>query len=207
MNLPKDRIAQGRFFLQKAKEVGTSNLDAFRYFIEAAIIAARSVTFLLQKQYRHVHGFEQWYSSVQNRLADDSLARFILEKRNFVLKEGIASIRKVVNLNIHETVHIEDSVSVKVIRGSLKSRLRHLPEDLVYPIRERWAKIKRRYCKRRIKPNQSSSTISEEFYFTEPEWATTPASELLKRLFDNLESIMNDAVNKFGEGSNGTNGS
>lgn len=51
-------------------------------------MAARSVTLLLQKQYSSVERFDNWYSSFQTRFASDSLVHFLLEKRNFVLKEG-----------------------------------------------------------------------------------------------------------------------
>lgn len=206
MNLARDRIEQSRFFLQKAEEVGFSDRDGFRYFIEASIVAARSVTFLLQKQYHGTNGFDEWYKTVQERLVADYLARFLLEKRNFVLKEGIASIRKVINLTIYETVHVHESVKVKIISGTWKSRLRHLPQDVIYPVREKWAEIKRKYRPLRRNNTEKPSEIFEHYYFEEPEWSTTPAIELLKRQLINLETIVNEAVQQFGEPSGGTSG-
>lgn len=207
MNLAHDRIVQGRFFLRKAEEVGLSDRDGFRYFLEAAIVAARSVTNLLQKQYHSVDGFDKWYELQQSRLKADSLACFLLEKRNFVLKEGIATIRKHIHVEIHETVYASESVKVKIIRGSWKSRLRHIMQDLVYPIREKWAEIKRQRERRRRAQADSQTKITEAFYFAEQEWSSKPATELLKNQFETLESIVNEAATKFGEPQIDTNGS
>jgi hypothetical protein len=206
MNLARDRIIQGRFFLRKAEEAGFSNRDAFRYFIEASIVAGRSVTLLLQKQYHGVPGFQEWYTSIQDRLRADPLARFLLEKRNFVLKEGTVSVRKVINVTLHEVVEVNEAFGIKVIRGSWKSRLKHLPSDLIYPLREKWSELKRRYQHSRRRHEQQPAEISEAYFFQESEWSTTSATQLLKRQLDSLESIVNVCVERFGEPSIGTNG-
>jgi len=207
MNLARDRILQGRFFLRKAEELGFSDRDGYRYFLEAAIVAARSVTNLLQKQYHNIEGFEKWYELQQAKLKGDPLARFLLERRNFVLKEGIAEIRKHVHVGIHETIYISDSVKVKIIRGSLKSQLRHLFQDLMYPLNEKLVEIKRQCERRHRQQTEKQSTITEAYYFTEQEWSNKPATELLKTQFDTLESIVNEASAKFGEPSTETNDS
>jgi hypothetical protein len=207
MNPSRDRIAQGRFFLRKAEEVDFSDRDAFRHFLEAAIVAARSVTNLLQKQYHSVYGFDEWYAGKQTALKSDPLARFLLEKRNFILKEGVAKIRKHIQVAIHETMYLADSVKVEIIRGSWKSWLRHLIQDFVYPLREKLAEMKEQRKRRRQVRRDNQVQITEAYYFTEPEWSSMPATELLKKQFDTLESIMNEATQKFGEPHLNTNGS
>lgn len=207
MNLARDRILQGRFFLQKAEDLGFSDRDGYRYFLEAAIVAARSVTNLLQKQYHRIEGFDQWYELQQAKLKGDPLARFLLERRNFVLKEGIAEIRKHVHVEIHDTIYVSDSVKVKIIRGTLKSRLRYLLQDLMYPFKEKWAEIKRQHERRHRKQAGKRPTVREAYYFTEQEWSNKPATELLKNQFDTLESVVNEASSNFGEPSIETNGS
>jgi hypothetical protein len=199
MNPSRDRIAQGRFFLRKAEEAGFSDRDAFRYFLEAAIVAARSVTHLLQKQYQGVCGFDEWYEEKQAVLKSDPLARFLLEKRNFILKEGVAQIRKHIQVEIHQTISVTSSFKVEIIRGSWKSRLRHLIKDLVYPLREKIVGIKEKRRRRRQARHDNQVQTTEAYYFTEPEWSSMPATELLKEQFDTLESIMKEATQKFGE--------
>jgi hypothetical protein len=205
MNLARDRIIQGRFFVQKAEEF-SSDREAFRYFLEASIVAARSVTLLLQKQYSNVSGFEEWYATVQKRLSENPLARFLLEKRNYVLHAGIASVRKVINVALHEVVEVDEAISIKVIRGSWKSKLRHLPQDLIYPLREKLGEIKRRYRRLRRQREDKPAEVSENYYFEEPEWSKTSATELLNRQLNDLESVVDECVQRFGEPATGTNG-
>lgn len=207
MNLARDRILQGRFFLRKAEELGFSDRDGYRYFLEAAIVAARSVTILLQKQYHAIQGFDKWYELQQGKLNGDRLARFLLERRNFVLKEGIAEIRKHVHVEIHETAYVLESVKVKIIRGSWKSRLRHLPRDLMYPFKEKLAEIRRERERQHREHTENRSIVTQAYYFAEEEWSNKPATDLLRNQFDTLESIVNEASSKFGEPSIETNDS
>ena len=207
MNIAKDKIAQGRFFLRKAEEIGFSDPDSFRYYIEAAIVSARSVTHLLQKQYSHVKDFVDWYATVQTGLSSDRLSRFLLEKRNFVLKEGIAEIRRVINLEVHDTIHIMESVMVKIMRGTWQSRLRHLLEDIVYQFKEKRAELKKG-CRSQHPGSSSTDSprISEQHYFTDEEWSSTPATELLLCHFKNLETIVEEAIKRFGNPPSNTSG-
>jgi hypothetical protein len=58
------------------------------YDLNAFLSAARSVTFLLQKEFSKVDGFEPWWARERVHLADDPAARFFLELRNYSQKEG-----------------------------------------------------------------------------------------------------------------------
>jgi hypothetical protein len=199
MNNARDRIAKGRLFIKKAVEIGFTDRDSFRHYIEAAIEAARSVTWLLQKQYNVIAGFGEWYTIVQEKLNADPLSRFLLKQRNFVVKEGIAEIRKVINLEVHSTIHLTESVTVKITRGTWQSRLRHLPDDTIYSLKEKWAEFEKNFRHRQPLPSKDSSKISEQYYFMDEVWASTPVIELLLRQFENLEKIVEEASQRFGE--------
>ncbi len=206
MNIAKDRILQGRFFLKKADEMSLSDREEFRYCIEAAIVAARSVTNLLQKQYHNIGGFSTWYAAKQEQLRSDPLSRFLLEKRNYVLKEGLANVKKHIHVTIHEQVFITDTIRVKIVRGSWRSRIQHLPQDLIYPLREKWGEWRQQRDRRRKQQGESDTKVVEGFFFDENEWSGTPAMDLLRVHFDKLESIVNEAAQLFGEPDVGTNG-
>jgi hypothetical protein len=206
MNHAEDRIGQGRFFLQKAEEVGSSDPIAFRYFLEASIVAARSVTFLLQSQYRDRPQFNVWYATIQNKLRADPLARYLLEKRNFVLKEGTLKMRKVITLTIHQAVEVDEALRIRVIGGSWRSRIRNRLADLRYVLKQYCADL---LCKFRSPPknaNRESAEISETFFFQETEWSKTPATDLLEQQFNSLEMVVNQCNKQFGEPTSGTNG-
>jgi hypothetical protein len=196
MNLAQDRIQQGRFFLRQAEDSYESDRNGFRYLLEASIVSARSVTFLLQKQYHDTPGFDEWYSDIQKELSADPLARFLLEQRNFVLKQGITQIQKAVHITAYITTHAGYSFQIHTIRASLSNRLRHLLQDVRHYLKEGWVRLRR---SQRTTPRnkEKPAQVSAHFYFEDKEWNATPAIELLHRQFDKLESIVNDADRQF----------
>ena len=54
----------------------------------AAVTSARSVTFALQNMNGHVDGADAWYESVRARLRADAVARFFVDLRNRIEKQG-----------------------------------------------------------------------------------------------------------------------
>lgn len=206
MNIAQDRILQGRFFLKEAEKVSLLDRDAFRYCIEAAIVAARSVTNLLQKQYHSIDGFPSWYAAKQDQLRGDPLSRFLVEKRNFVLKEGVANVKKHIQVTIHDDVYFTETIRVRIVRGSFMGRIRHLPQDLIRPLKEKRADWKQQRQRRRREQAKSDTKTVEGYFFDEQEWVHTPAVDLLKSHIDTLESIVNEAAQLFGEPEVDTNG-
>ncbi|MDX6610691.1 MAG: hypothetical protein QOF85_2619 [Solirubrobacterales bacterium] len=87
--LVEERLLEAEYFLKRmARERG----EAFGYNLNAFLSAARSVTFLLQKEYSKIDGFAEWWALEQARLAADSAARFFVELRNYSQKEGRVSV-------------------------------------------------------------------------------------------------------------------
>lgn len=87
--LVEERLLEAEYFLKRmARERG----EPFGYNLNAFLSAARSVTFLLQKEYSKIDGFAEWWAVEQARLAADSAARFFLELRNYSQKEGRISV-------------------------------------------------------------------------------------------------------------------
>src|ERR1700733_14353832 len=66
--------------------------ESFGYNLNAFLSAARSVTFLLQKEYSKIDGFAEWWALERTTLAADPAARFFLELRNYSQKEGRISL-------------------------------------------------------------------------------------------------------------------
>ena len=103
-------LAKARFFIDCAEETSSRDRHAFCHFLEAAIVFARSVTFHLQKELRHCDDFDSWYTPWQDRLRADLLSSFLMEQRNYVLKEGALGVNKHVAVELSATVVGEDSV-------------------------------------------------------------------------------------------------
>jgi hypothetical protein len=64
----------------------------FRYELNAFLSAARSVTFVLQKEMAAVPGFSAWWATKRKQLAEDTAAAFFHNLRNFSQKEGRVSL-------------------------------------------------------------------------------------------------------------------
>ena len=188
-------LDKARFFSDKAVAVETQDRTQFSYFFETAIVWARSVTLLLQKQYHRTPGFTDWYKSQRNVLSADQLAQFFLKERNFVLKEGSVSLRKVITVKMHASVGIEARVTVKVIRGSWRSKLRYLGQDTLADLKQRTEKIRRRLGRRKPKREPSTATTTEHMYFVKEPWDKEPAIDLLDRYLERLQLLVNNAVN------------
>lgn len=62
--------------------------EAFCFNFSAFLSAARSITFVIQKMYRHSEGFEAEYQILRERLREIPLANEIIESRNVSEKEG-----------------------------------------------------------------------------------------------------------------------
>jgi hypothetical protein len=131
--------AKARFFLDRAEEVGPSERDAFCNYLEASIVFARSVTFHLRKEFANRSGFAEWYATQQKLLGNNPLARFLLEKRNYVLKEGPIGTHRVVEVTMTTSIHLSGSATVKIVRGVpwYRRSLRVLWDDATYPLRVR----------------------------------------------------------------------
>ncbi|MBI4460710.1 MAG: hypothetical protein HY648_11720 [Acidobacteria bacterium] len=196
-------LAQAAFFLSRAEEAGATDREAFCHFLEAAIVFARSVTLHLQKELRHQDGFDLWYQGWQDRMRRDALCSYFTEQRNYVLKEGPLGVQKNVCVEISATGFVEASVQAVVKRGRpwYRRPLRILIEDLTYPLRQWWNE--RRQRRQRDRRQRESvqradhTALRETFHFTDPQWSSTPAVDLLRCHLSLLENIVTDAERRF----------
>ena len=88
--LVEERLAEAEYFATRL--FAATNSTVLGYELNAFLSAARSVTFLLQKEFAHVEGFEAWWQAKRRELGGDTAARFFLELRNYSQKEGRVSI-------------------------------------------------------------------------------------------------------------------
>lgn len=86
----EERLTEAEYFARRMFDLPNSTV--LGYELNAFLSAARSVTFLLQKEFAAVHGFEACWSAERARLGADEAARFFLELRNFSQKEGRVSL-------------------------------------------------------------------------------------------------------------------
>ncbi|MDG1372748.1 MAG: hypothetical protein P8Q48_21370 [Paracoccaceae bacterium] len=79
------RLQEAEYFLgQLSLQEGSE----FQFHLNAFLSAGRSVTFVLQKSMKEVHGFRDWYGLEQASMKSDAAMAFFLELRNISQKEG-----------------------------------------------------------------------------------------------------------------------
>lgn len=83
----EERLCEANYFVRLMRRQQGYG-DEFKYCLHAFVSAARSISFLLQKEMVHVPGFREWWALQQESLSQDRSARFFLKLRNYSQKEG-----------------------------------------------------------------------------------------------------------------------
>lgn len=87
--LVEEKILEAEYFAGRLRWLCG---DDFRYEFNAFLSAARSVTFLLQKEMKKVIEFDQWWDDRRKEMREDPAMKFFHDLRNFSQKEGRISM-------------------------------------------------------------------------------------------------------------------
>ena len=58
-----DKLNEAKYFLKSMND-NTPEREAFKYNLSAFLAAARSVTFIMQKEFDSIKGFKDWYKKI-----------------------------------------------------------------------------------------------------------------------------------------------
>ncbi|MBS0606935.1 MAG: hypothetical protein JSR57_08295 [Verrucomicrobia bacterium] len=119
----KMNLHQCQFHLNTMKKA--NNAEEFEIGYAAFVMSSRTVTFVLQKEFKHRDHFNDWYIKKQNEMNDDKLFKFFIEQRNFIEKEGINALEFIMNIN-------ELQLSSGVNENSEISSIEILPKGTFY---------------------------------------------------------------------------
>jgi hypothetical protein len=104
--LPEGPQTQARRRLAQAHELWHRALDAyprvddFCLAVNGLLQTLRTVTWILQKSFRHIEGFNSWYAECQASLANDPVMRWAVEARNHIEKEGDLDLQSTARVSI-----------------------------------------------------------------------------------------------------------
>ena len=87
--LVEERLVEAAFWTD---EMRYAPGEVFGYQLNAFLSSARSVTFLLQKEFSTVPGFAEWWEERRGEMRRDAAARFFLEMRNYSQKQGRVAV-------------------------------------------------------------------------------------------------------------------
>ena len=194
-------LKKALLFVRQARNTSPNDIEALVANFEAAVVFCRSVTFHLQSQFAHSPGFLQWYETKQEHMRRDPLSRFMLEQRNYVLKVGPASIRRVIDVSIVASVLVTATISARVIRGQpwYRRSPRILINDLISPLREIASRRRSRAAARTAARSVplSGAEGTHDLYFQQAEWARSPALDLLEKQLHMLSAVVEEAAGNF----------
>lgn len=88
--LVEERLLEAEHFCARMRRA--RGAERFGYELNAFLSAARSTTFLMQKEMSRIPGFRDWWELRRRALGRDDAAAFFLRLRNFSQKEGRVSI-------------------------------------------------------------------------------------------------------------------
>lgn len=99
MNDTVDRLLEAKFLLERMKET-QSNRFAFKCYLTAFLSLARSVTWIMQKEFAKAPGFAGWYDEVRSKMIKDSDMNLLKKKRNFTIKKSPVQLQAHVDVSI-----------------------------------------------------------------------------------------------------------
>ena len=125
MSKSRAKLNEAKYFYEqmesKFKEKKT---EEFKHYINAFLNSARSVTFVIQKEFRKYKGFDEWYElQKEKKLNDEKLKKFVT-LRNISLKEEPINPRYVFGILFEKGVKIEQGDDF-IIETDVSSYVRH----------------------------------------------------------------------------------
>lgn len=87
--LVEEKLLEAEYFANRLRWLCSNE---FCYELNAFLSAARSITFLLQKEMNQVSGFYVWWEARRNEMREDPAMKFFQDLRNFSQKEGRISM-------------------------------------------------------------------------------------------------------------------
>lgn len=175
---------EAEYFLGLMKE-NVEDRQKFKYNFSAFVSAARSITFLLQKEVSKNQGFDEWYCKKQMQMEQDELFKFFKKKRNYILKEGLINPRAEISMTIPYSA--AGSYSVEAIVRNAGGIITD------YEYSESPAKPKPV-----SKPKVVEETAYKWFFADWPE-PNEDVITLCEKYLDELKLIVEEAENKFCE--------
>lgn len=119
----RDKLLEAKYFFERMKE-NQSEQDPFRYYLSAFLVAARSVTLFMQKEFSKVCGFQDWYAQKRTEMRNDEVMKVLDRKRTLTIHQEPVRPHSHVRVTVQEHIHISTRFSLVAIHanGSVERR-------------------------------------------------------------------------------------
>jgi len=129
----RDKFLEAKYFLDQMKSTQPDR-DAFRYNLSAFLSAGRSVTWIMQNEFRHVSGFDDWYADKQTQMEKDELMKVLKNRRNLTVHQKSLRPHALVKVNLYERITVSESVSISIKHADGTEERRDFPSEPKPPI-------------------------------------------------------------------------
>lgn len=129
----RDKLNEAKYFLDRLSDLRAER-DPFRYNLSAFLASARSVTWMMQKEYSTVDGFREWYEQKQAIMHADTEMKFLDDQRDKTVHMETLHPRAHVSLSIHDAVRITDSVTIVLTHADGSREVRESPPSPPPPV-------------------------------------------------------------------------
>src|SRR5262249_20840391 len=154
----------------------------FAHNINAAIVFGRSVTWHIQKDYKHRAGFDEWYEQEQQALRKNPLCRFFHEARTTISKVRLTAARRRFSLSLEGGVYLTEWLDAELFnvrpwyRRTLREHWQEVLRRVRKPVSALRVRLRRqvRTFKERLAARRSFGG-SVNLWFDDPPWHESPA--------------------------------
>ncbi len=132
MSKSREKFNEAKYFYEQMKsKFKEGKTEEFKHCINAFLSSARSVTFVLQKEFKKYKGFDEWYElQIEKKFKDEKLKKFVI-LRNISLKEEPINPRYIFGVFFEKGIKVEpgDEFTIKTDTSSYV-RYRYKPGKL-----------------------------------------------------------------------------
>ncbi len=185
MSNTRDKLNEARYFLKLMTE-NQNERESFRYALSAFLAAARSVTLFMQREYKRIPGFNDWYEKQREWMKKNKTMKVLKGKRDVSIHCEPLTPRAHVNMTVSDGVTLSESVSLVVVKydsqGKEITRI-ETKEPSKEPSKQ--------------PPEPEPPTVEWRWYFDE-----IPGADLLTVCTDyvaELEQLVSECETRFGD--------
>lgn len=114
MSNTREKFSEAQYFFECMKKTQT-NSKYFKYNLSAFLAAFRSVTWIMENEYRSFPHFNRWFQKQIKIVKRDDLMILLRDKRNLTIHQEPIKFSPNVKAEVHETLTLTDSVKLTVI--------------------------------------------------------------------------------------------
>jgi len=182
----KFKLQEARFFLEQMK-FNFQDRTKFRYFLDAFLASARSITHVFKSEFHGNKALLKWYQSKVEEWSNNKIMKFFKEMRNISLKEHTPNTRITAEATFSVDVVLRHTVIAKKISPNGTTEVRETP------LHESTQKSKKGKQTKLARPKIVSYSFLHSFkWFDE----NSDVMYLCKKYLDELERFVTEVENR-----------